>query len=188
MNFIDIVLIVPLAWFAYKGFNKGFIIELAGLIALLLGIYMATHFSHLTAAYLRDELSWKSEYLEVISFTITFLIVVVLVIFFGKTLQRLIKVLQLGLVNKIAGSVFSVLKVGFMLSILIMIINNFQLEDKLLTREQRDGSALYEPVKSIAPAVFPMIEEQDMTFLDKVGKEVDKTVDKITDKAKKEMD
>jgi membrane protein required for colicin V production len=181
MNFIDILLIVPLAWFAYKGFNKGFIIELAGLIALLLGIYMATHFSHITAEYLRDDLNWKSDYLEVISFTITFLLVVVLVIFFGKTLQRLIKVLQLSMLNKIAGSVFSVLKVGFIISVLIMIITNFQLEDKLLTNEQRAESMLYEPVKSIAPTVFPMIEEQDMNFLDKVGREVDRTIEKLTE-------
>ena len=181
MNFIDIVLIIPLAWFAYKGFNKGFIIELAGLIALLLGIYMATHFSHLTAGYLRDDLKWESEYLEVISFTITFLLVVVLVIFFGKTLSRLIKALQLNLFNKIAGSVFSVLKVGFIISVLIMIITNFHMEDKLLTSEQRNNSFLYEPVKSIAPTVFPMIEEQDMNFLEKVGKEVDRTVKKITE-------
>ena len=54
MNFIDIILIIPIIWFIYKGFKKGFIIEIASLIALFLGIYVAIHFSGNITSFIDD--------------------------------------------------------------------------------------------------------------------------------------
>ena len=45
MNYLDIIIIIPLIWGAYKGFRKGFIIEIASLIALILGIWGGINFS-----------------------------------------------------------------------------------------------------------------------------------------------
>ena len=44
MNYLDIVLVVLLILSAINGFSKGFVEELAGLIALILGIWAAIHF------------------------------------------------------------------------------------------------------------------------------------------------
>jgi len=38
MNYFDIMIAIPLIWGIYKGFKKGFIIEIASFIALGLGI------------------------------------------------------------------------------------------------------------------------------------------------------
>ena len=46
MNYIDIILAIPLVWAVYRGFTKGFIIEIASLIAMVLGVYGAIHFSY----------------------------------------------------------------------------------------------------------------------------------------------
>ena len=54
MNWLDIVLAIPLLWFMYKGFRNGLIIELASLAALILGIYVALHFSFYVKDYLVD--------------------------------------------------------------------------------------------------------------------------------------
>ena len=52
MNWLDIVLAIPLLWFLYRGFRNGLIIELASLAALILGIYAALHFSFYVQEYL----------------------------------------------------------------------------------------------------------------------------------------
>jgi len=52
MNYFDIIIIAPLLWGAYKGFKKGFIIEIASLIALFFGIYGGIKFSSISANYL----------------------------------------------------------------------------------------------------------------------------------------
>lgn len=180
MNFIDVILVIPLAWFAYKGFSKGFIIEVTTLMALLLGIFLANRLSFVTADFLTNNLNFESEYLDIIAFTITFILVVIASMMLGKALTKLISVIQLSLVNKIAGALFSVLKVSFIISILIMIMANFQIEDMLIKKEQRESSLLYKPVKKIAPAVFPKLQSEDnLDFIDDVKGKINKEIDKV---------
>jgi membrane protein required for colicin V production len=45
MNYLDIILAIPLLWGLYKGVSKGIIKELASLVALIVGIYGAVHFA-----------------------------------------------------------------------------------------------------------------------------------------------
>ena len=84
MNFIDIILLIPLLWFGYKGFTKGFIIEIASLAALMLGIYGGVYFSNFVAKYLSQWFEIKSDYLPLISFSVTFLLIVIIVFLVGE--------------------------------------------------------------------------------------------------------
>jgi len=171
MNALDVVILIPAIWFTYKGFTKGLIIELATLIALLLGIYAAGHFSNFTAAWMEDHLNFHSQYMSIISFTVTFLGVVILVMLFGKALEKVINLLLLSFINKMAGAAFGLVKVVFVISVLIMIMGNFDMEDKIITPEYQKGSMLYGPVKAIAPALFPVLMEQKDKIMEKVGEQ-----------------
>lgn len=174
MNFIDAIIAIPLLWFAYKGFTKGLIIELATLIALLLGIYIAGHFSDYTAEFLRDKMDFHSRYMSIISFSITFLGIVLLVMLFGKSLEKVVNVLLLSFVNKISGAIFGLIKAAFVISTIIYILGTFDAEQKLISPELQQHSLLYKPVKSIAPAVFPIIKESNVGILDKIDETIHK--------------
>ena len=80
MNYLDIILIIPIIWFTYKSFSKGFIIEIATLVALILGIYAAIHFSYFASDLITENLEIGEKYLSLTSFTLTFLIVIAIVI------------------------------------------------------------------------------------------------------------
>ncbi|MCK5846128.1 MAG: CvpA family protein [Bacteroidales bacterium] len=177
MNYLDAILAIPLLWFTYKGFSKGLIIELATLIALLLGIYISAHFSDYTADFLRQKLDFHSEYMSIISFSLTFVGVVFLVMIFGKSLEKVINVLLLGFINKILGGVFGLIKVAFILSIFIFILTTFEVEQKLIKPSTQEKSLLYPPIKLIAPTVFPVIKESNINFLDKLDDAVHNGID-----------
>ena len=66
MNFLDILILLPVLYGAYKGFKHGFVIELFTLLAILVGIYVGIHFSDYTANWLKTSFGWDSEYLPVI--------------------------------------------------------------------------------------------------------------------------
>jgi len=172
MNFIDAIIAIPILWFAYKGFTKGLIIELATLIALLLGIYIAGHFSDYTADFLRDKMDFHSRYMSIISFSITFLGIVLLVMLFGKSLEKVVNVLLLSFVNKISGALFGLIKAAFVISTIIYILGTFDAEQKLISPELQQGSLLYKPVKTIAPAVFPIIKESNVGILDRIDETI----------------
>ena len=68
-----------------------------------MGIYAGIHFSDFMATILRENVGIESEYLPAIAFTITFLLVGAMVYFAGKLVEKGLKIVALGMVNKIAG-------------------------------------------------------------------------------------
>jgi membrane protein required for colicin V production len=160
MNIIDIIILIPMAWLAYTGFKKGFIIGVASLLALILGIYAALYFSGIVADFLSGSLNVKTDYLPIISFIVTFIGVVILIHFLGKLLEKLINLVALGFLNKLAGAVFGVLKAAIFLSVIILVINHFNA--KIISEEKRESSFLYNPVSEIAPFLWNKFQDLEI--------------------------
>jgi len=106
MNYFDIIIIIPLLWGAFKGFKKGLIIEIASLIALFLGIWGGVKFSSVSGKYLSEMFDISEKIMPLISFAITFIVIVIAVYALAKLLQKFIKMIALGTMNKIAGACF----------------------------------------------------------------------------------
>ncbi|RLD76108.1 MAG: CvpA family protein [Bacteroidetes bacterium] len=160
MNWLDIALVIPLLWFTYKGFRNGLIIELASLAALILGIYVALHFSFYAEEYLRENFEIADKYLYIISFAITFLIVAVLVYLVGKIIHKLVSIVALGFLNRLAGGVFGFLKAALVLSVILYFLNGF--DPGMLKAEVKEKSYLYSPIESIVPMIIPGLDLDEM--------------------------
>ena len=176
MNFLDIIFIIPIVWFAYQGFKRGLIIELASLLALILGIYTALYFSGYAADFLINNMDMSSKYVPVASFILTFIVVVVVVYFIGKILEKLINMVALGFLNKLAGSFFGILKAVIVLSIALLIINQFN--DDLISHQKKKNSFLYGPISGIAPILWNSLE--DFNFNDSKIDEFKEEIEEIT--------
>lgn len=160
MNLIDIILIIPLVWFTYRGFVKGFIIEATSLVALVGGIYAGMHFSYYASNLLNDTFpNMRDEYVTILAFAITFVIVVIVVFLIGRLVEKLINLIALGFLNRLAGAILGLLKAGVLLSIILVIIN--KVDDDLISAENKQNSMLYGPVEGIAPYLFYRIIELD---------------------------
>ncbi len=175
MNILDIILVIPLLWFAYKGFTKGLIIELSSLGALILGVYAAYYFSDYAKEFLTNNFEIKKQYLQILSFAVTFIVVVILVLLLGKILEKFVNLIALGFLNKLAGGIFGILKVAFVLSVIIFIINSFDEKEMIISEKMRKESVLYKPISSFAPKVIPKIKNLGKSsFIEKVKKDKDK--------------
>ena len=159
MNSIDILLIIPLIYGAWKGFKHGLIIEVFTLLALFVGIYVGIHFSDFTAGLLREHLGLTSKYLPIIAFTLTFLGVGAMVFFLGKTIEKLIKITALTPLNKFAGVFFSLLKYAYMLSTLLVILESYDEKLSFFPKKVKDDSLLYEPILKVSTSTFPQLKE-----------------------------
>ncbi|RLD31428.1 MAG: CvpA family protein, partial [Bacteroidetes bacterium] len=118
INLLDIIILIPLLLFTWQGYRKGFIIEVATLAALLLGVYFALYFSDYAASLLTDYFTIDEKYLAALSFIVTFIVVVVAVIVIGKIVQKFVNLLLIGFLNKAAGAIFGLLKGALLVSIL----------------------------------------------------------------------
>ncbi len=157
MNVLDIILAIPLLYGIYKGFTKGLIVEVGSLLALVLGIYGGIHFSEAVAAFISKHIEVDPTYLPLIAFSVTFIGIILLIHLLTKALTKLLKAVALNIPNKILGAVFGLLKVGFIISVALVILNS--IDDKLhfMKPEHKEGSILYSPLSSFAPTILPAI-------------------------------
>lgn len=162
MNYVDIILLILLVLSAINGFRKGLISEVASLAALILGIWGAIEFSYITTEFLVENLHLTTGYLNIISFVVTFVVIVILVHIVGNTVSKLAETVMLGFVNKLAGLVFAVLKSALILSIILVVFDKIDQDVKILPKETKSNSRMYEPIRSLAPSIFPFIENWDM--------------------------
>ncbi len=158
MNFIDILIIVPLLWGGYKGFTKGLVVEVSTLVALLLGIWGSIKFSGITSDFLINNFNFTDKYVPTISFAITFIGIVIAVHFVAKLITKLVKAVSLNFVNKIIGAAFGALKFGFILSIIIIIFDKLDNEVEVVPHKLKSESLLYYPVSKISTTVFPSLK------------------------------
>ena len=160
MNFIDIFILIILIWFGYKGFKKGLVFELINIVALILGVYGGLKFSDTTAEYLSAFID--SDYLTITSFTITFLVILLLVFALGKVVEKIINLIALKLINKLLGALFALVKIGLILSVIITIIESYDSKINFIPKESKEGSILYKPLLEIANIVLPEIEQNNL--------------------------
>jgi len=161
MNYIDLILGIILIIAAFQGFRQGFIVELASLAALVLGIWGAIRFSDWTADFITDITGYHSEYLSTIAFVVTFIAIVILVHILGKVLDTTVKAVALGFLNRLAGIIFGVLKTAVILSILLLLFEPIDENVHILPTRQKAESKIYEPMKQLVPTLFPFIKLWD---------------------------
>jgi membrane protein required for colicin V production len=106
MSAADIIIIIVIAFFAIKGLICGLIKEAAGIAAILVGLFLAVNFSGWLSNWILEKGWFDPKYLEIISFTIIFLGVILLVILLSKLLDKFADAISLNWLNKLAGFVF----------------------------------------------------------------------------------
>lgn len=169
MNYIDIVLGILLIFAAISGFRKGLIAEVASLAALILGIWGAIKFSYVTSDFLIENFNLQTEYLNLISFAVTFVVIVILVHIVGSAITKMVDVVMLGFVNKLAGLVFGLVKSALILSIILVVFNKIDEDVHLLPEKAKANSRMYEPIRSFAPSIFPFIDIWEIDLKDKLS-------------------
>lgn len=160
MNFIDLFIAAILIWFGYKGFRKGLIFELVSIVALSLGVYGGLKFSDKTAEYLTQYVD--SQYLNIASFTVTFLVILLLVFVAGKVIEKIVNLVALKLVNKLLGALFGVLKMALILGVLITIVESYDSKIGFLPKDIKEESVLYSPLLNAANKILPEIEKNNL--------------------------
>jgi membrane protein required for colicin V production len=159
MNYIDIIIIIILALAMVRGFINGLVREVASLAALILGIWGAIRFSGFTAGKLYDYFDMSGKYVGIISFLVTFAIIVIIIHFIGLLVDKLVDAVALGFINRLLGIGFGLLKSVLIMSVFLAVLNAIDARRPFLPKEKIQQSMLYNPVSDIAPAIFPIIGE-----------------------------
>ncbi len=159
MNILDLLLIIPLVYAGYKGFRKGFIVELFTFLALFVGIYAGIHLTDAVTRWMKTSLGWESSLLPALAFTILFLGLGAMIYFAGKAIEQALRMAQLSTLNKSAGAVFGAVKMAFFLSMALLILSAFDDDQQFVTAEEKESSLLFHPIAGLTTTVIPGMKE-----------------------------
>ena len=157
MNWLDFIILTIVALLAINGARKGFIISLASLIALALGIYIAVNFSNYLDSVLIENLNPSRKWLPILSFTITFLVVVIVVMIIAKALEKVVDLVGMGILNHIAGGILGFIKGILFVSVLAFIISSYDPNGKLLKPKDKKESMIYGYVDRVFPFLLKLV-------------------------------
>lgn len=153
------IIVVALSVFAFvRGVRRGLIGELAGLVALALGVYGAARFSPVTEGLLAPYLGGCPT--RLVAFGVTLLVIVVAVYFVSSLATRLAAMVALSLPNRLFGGVFGVAKALLAISCVIGLADRlWPGPDGIFTEEEKKSMVTYKFVEAFSGYAFPYIDK-----------------------------
>ena len=103
---IDIIFAIIIIAACIRGYQKGLILAVFSIIAFIIGLAAALKLSAVMANWLGNHANISVKWLPFLSFALVFFIVVLLVRWGGKLIEKTFKMALLGWVNRLGGIIF----------------------------------------------------------------------------------
>jgi len=150
LNRVDIVIVIILVVGAITGYRRGFLLELFFLLAIVLGVFIGFRLMGEGVSYLSKEFNADKQILPYLSFAVIFMIVMIAVSLIGRTIKNSLDKTFLGRMDAVAGAALGVIKHAFGVSVIIWLIEAFQVS---FLDGWKEESALYPIAAKVAPTL-----------------------------------
>lgn len=104
--FLDFIFAIIIVLAIIKGYQRGLIIGIFSLIAVVIGLAAAMKLSTAVAGYIGKSVKISEQWLPVISFALVFFVVLILIRVGAKAIERTAEFVMLGWANRLGGIVF----------------------------------------------------------------------------------
>lgn len=171
MNFLDLFILLPIGFFAYKGFMAGLIKEVLGILGVILGVFAAFAFMK-TFSVVTQPFFSNPDTATIVSGLIIFIATIGVVQLIGYFIRKFLQLIQLNFINRIAGLCFGALKSAIVISGFLWLFAGFNMP----AEETRNESLTYPFILGIAPATFNMVATfypGIESFIDTIEKAID---------------
>jgi membrane protein required for colicin V production len=124
MNWLDIVIIIFLAFTTITGLSRGLVKTVIPLLGIILGIVLAGHFYGSVANWL-SHWSHSPSQAKIVGFTIILFLVVIVSLIIALLVSKFLKLLLLGWIDKLGGAVFGFVIGGLVCGAILTIITKY---------------------------------------------------------------
>jgi membrane protein required for colicin V production len=175
---IDIFFYIIIVLAIIRGWRKGLILALFSLVCGLIGLAAAVKFSAVLATHMKSDLHMTSRWLPVIAFIVILVLVILIISWSGKLLEKLIKWVLLEWLNKLGGILLFLILYIAIYSIILF----YSAETGIISKQAADESHFYHLLAPFGPAIVRFITGfipfgQDMFialegFFDKIARHI----------------
>lgn len=161
VNWLDILILIICIAALVRGFFTGFIMQIATLAGIILGIIFAGEIASLISPYIEGWMEDAKQFVAPVSYLISFILILIIVTLIGRLVNYLAKAVLLDTANKMAGAVFCMGKWILIISILINLVAIFDSNKNILTEKTRNSSYSYAALIEIANIISPYLQLGD---------------------------
>lgn len=159
INYLDLIFGGLILFGAFKGFRKGVIVELASLLALVLGIYGAIQFSGFVADQLVIYIDWDKRYVDLAAFGLTSIAIILGVSLLGKILTSLAKLVMLNGINRMLGLLFGGMKLAVFSGVILIFLMKANALFGFIPTEIIEQSLLCDSLLGLGEWIFDYVPE-----------------------------
>ena len=163
MGVVDVIIIVFILVFAFKGTINGFITEAISVLGIILAI-LCSYMLYDPLFKVMKAVGFGDNGASIAAYILGFLIVYVIVIILGNLIHRTLQIIHLGWVNKVLGFSFGILKGAFIASVILWIIVSV-LPNKVKFVQDIKGAQSAQAVMKVLPYCYDRLN--DVSNIDK---------------------
>lgn len=159
---IDLFFLLFLGWGTFKGFKKGLIVAIFSFFSLFIGLIGALKLTHIASVFFQKFTDIDSKYVPFITFLILLIAIILGINLLGKVLTKILSIIALDLVNRIAGAILLASIYIFIYSSILWFFNQINLIEPA-TKLDSTTYYILEPMASNTIEFFgnilPMIKD-----------------------------
>ena len=148
MNLVDFLLIIIISWGVYKGFLNGLVKELASILGIIFGIFLAKNYYFILDKNILLLLDVEPKLVSSMSLILIFVLTIVTFNILANISTKFLQLIALNLLNKIIGSLIGGVKSILILCFLVFIISKIN-QIQTIENNEMKTSIVYNEIKKI---------------------------------------
>ena len=167
MEIIDWIIIGVIAVGTVLGFSKGALRQIATLVGLVAGLLLARALYFTVGERMAVEFGTSATVSQIIAFFLIWILVPIALLWVASLLTRVLEVVHLGILNRLAGAVLGGVKYALIVSLAIQLVQFIDPKDQLLPKGTKEKSAMYYPMEEVGEVFVPTIKNVTKELFEK---------------------
>ena len=119
MNWLDVLLLLPLLVGLVRGLMRGLISEIIAFVVVIFGVLGSRWAAPPFSAWLLQQFAWPNEVCDVVAYVLIFLAIAIILSLVAKALHKFLKAIHLGWANRLCGGAFGLCKYAILVLIVV---------------------------------------------------------------------
>ena len=119
MNWLDVLLLIPLLIGLVRGLMRGLVTEVIAILVVIIGVLGARSFAPPFSTWMHKQFAWQGEVCDVVAYVLIFLSIAIVLAILARLLSKFLKAIHLGWANRLFGGVFGICKYAILVLIVV---------------------------------------------------------------------
>ena len=123
MNWLDVVLLLPILVGLVRGLMRGLISEIIAFVVVILGVLGSRFAAPPFSAWLLKQFAWPQGVCDVVAYVLIFLVIAIVLSILARLMTKVLRAIHLGWANRLLGGLFGMCKYGLLVLIAVFIMD-----------------------------------------------------------------